>query len=158
MSVQYTDVDLLVRVRCFLCDALRYPWAMLREYDVWVCRQCINYEGNQRLPYTINNVRVMKNHVRPYQTLRIKSTDQVVPTANKKLPEVIVSLPVNAANNDAEPLMFGGSRVTDIWTSDLNDPRLRSCFQFGNPTAASTSGSQRPNVSGVATGSAVAMN
>ena len=48
------------KMLCFVCDAEVFPWALMRVHGELVCRPCINYEGNYRLFYTINNTREMK--------------------------------------------------------------------------------------------------
>ena len=63
--------ELSNRKICFLCESPRFPWAMTIEAGEWVCRACVNYEGTERLPYSINNARILKNHVREQFFLRL---------------------------------------------------------------------------------------
>ena len=75
------DIDPLNRIRCFICDAYRYPSAMVRECNAWVCRQCVNYEGSVRLPYTIRNVSLLKNAIHHDLSVRVSN-----PTAPPGVP------------------------------------------------------------------------
>ena len=87
------NVDAKVRISCFLCDAYRFPWAILQEHNEWVCRQCINYEGN-RLPYSINNTRFLKNAIKDTLGLRLQPVGLSSLSTGQEIP-VIVTLPPN---------------------------------------------------------------
>ncbi len=130
MSGPSKNVDLTVRIRCFLCDALRHPWSVLKECNEWVCRQCINYEGNHRLPYTINNVKLMKANVREHLGLRLSNKNNFGnPLANPNL----VTLPNNAS----------AVNYPNVWSNMTNAPinltsEEQAIYQFGASASAST--------------------
>ena len=142
MSNQRTNVDLLIRIRCFLCDAYRHPWAVVKESGQWVCRQCANYEWNYRLQYTVNNVQMMKNHVQPHLSLRIQRlSNSSIPW---QIPEVILSMPsnsscVNLPKNSSEtcvPNSSANARALDLTVC----PRpLQRNVNFCAPTSAAVS-------------------
>ena len=61
------NIDPNIRIKCHICDAFRYHPGMVFEYNVWVCRQCVNYEGTDLLFYTILNISRMKNSIHFYK-------------------------------------------------------------------------------------------
>ena len=121
MPINHRNVDLSVRIRCFLCDANRHPWALVRECNQWFCRQCVNYEGNQRLPYTITITRIMKNHVRTQLGLRLKTRiTEVMRNTGQEQP-FVVTLPSNySVTNISEHYV---ERPVDLRTEVLNNTR-----------------------------------
>ena len=66
-----------LRYRCFLCDKFVIPLAMVREYNEWVCRACVNYEGNIRLSLAINDARKLEPLVKPKLDIMIEPVDNV---------------------------------------------------------------------------------
>lgn len=102
MSNSSRNVDLTVRLRCFVCDVLRHPWAMVRENNEWVCRQCVNYEGNYRLQYTMTNVRVMKNHIREHLSLRITPNTR---SGQPNEPAILLTIPTNESMVNAQEMV-----------------------------------------------------
>ena len=121
MANDASDVNLLVRLRCFLCDAYRHPWALIKVNDEWVCRQCANFEGEHRLQYTINNTRMMKNYVRSHLSIKYKRLIPSGNTDNDGYPEYLFTLPTNACRSD-RPISF----VDTAPSPPVPDPRLRS--------------------------------
>lgn len=45
---------------CYLCDGKRMPWQLIYEFSDPVCRQCLNYEGRQKIQSVIDSAREMK--------------------------------------------------------------------------------------------------
>ena len=83
-----------LRYRCFLCDKYVFPWAMVREYNEWVCRACVNYEGNFRLPHAITNARRLKALVKPKLDIRVEPVDNVAFHVRPGHP-IVVTVPPN---------------------------------------------------------------
>jgi hypothetical protein len=48
------------RIRCYLCEAPKYKWAIKLESGEFVCRCCINFEGPERVGYAVSYAQYMK--------------------------------------------------------------------------------------------------
>lgn len=48
------------RIKCFLCEVPRGPWAMLYDFPEPVCRACCNYEGIDRIAEVIDKARHLR--------------------------------------------------------------------------------------------------
>ena len=87
-------VELNTRTKCFLCDNLFNPWAILELGDKWVCRACTSYEGNHRLPIVLNNTYEMKRTVTANLRAKIESIENMAFHVKPDHP-IVVTMPPN---------------------------------------------------------------
>lgn len=85
------------KLRCYLCEAPKQEYSLIRTFGELVCRGCFNYEGKDRVEQLIENARQFKfahfignnsnkNISRPLSGSLIESDDSSLRT--DKLPEV----------------------------------------------------------------------
>ena len=111
-------IDILTRIRCFLCNRYAFPWEILKENGEWVCRVCINYEGNYRLPYTIENAREMKRRLRDLLVVEYEEVDNIAFHVRPNHP-VVATMPANytyQADRPTAPINYSAPETRHLNT------------------------------------------
>ena len=107
------------KLPCFVCDTLVFPWALMREHNEMVCRNCIYYEGNYRLGFTINNTREMKRRASAQLVMRLP-TRPPPPRYDPVRPNTARVSPITITLNNG---LSGEPSISQVPTSTVTNPR-----------------------------------
>ena len=55
------------RIKCYLCEVPRGPWAMVYDFVEPVCRACCNFEGIDRIGEVLDKARQLRRTFEPHQ-------------------------------------------------------------------------------------------
>jgi hypothetical protein len=125
------------RIMCSLCESPKIISAMkyIKVHNVYVCRSCLNHEGNDRINYTINNAKMIKrvaheNYImqidnKEMQVLKSESAGIRQPYTNPFRPQ--------SKRGRANDGQTANATATTLANSNKTEDKILNCDIFTKP-------------------------